>query len=427
MTSVVSDSRNPYIDLVEPDRIHGSIYTDPEVFEWELEQIWACEWIFVGHDSQVPEPGDYVKTWIGRQPAVMTRDKSGAIHVLLNRCAHRGAQVCDQAQGNSSVFRCPYHGWTFSNTGALLGYPYNSGYGGTVKKSEMGLGRAMVATYRGFVFARLTEEGPTLEEHLGLAAEGIDRFVEFSPVGELQMSAGFIKHDVRANWKILLENETDGYHPGFVHSSIFSVVPTNLTDIFAESSLTEVRDLGNGHTELDARAEYARVGSELEWLGSDRVKLAEYVTVLEAARGVERAAEILRAGPPHVMVFPNLFLAELSVHWFQPVGVDRTIQHGTVAQFKGAPSFNRRIMRKAEGTIGPAGLLQADDSEMYERVQRGLAAHTPEWAVLKRGLHREHRDAAGALVSNLTDETSLRGIWSHYRKLLERSSTPVSA
>lgn len=408
-----------YRSLVEDSRVHGSLYTDPEIFAEEMERIYHRGWVAVGHDSQVPESGDYCKTWIGDQPAVMTRDKSGEVHVLLNRCTHRGAEICDADQGNSSVFRCPYHGWTFNNRGALLGLTYRSGYDpSTMNTSELGLGKAEVQLYRGFVFARLIPGGPSLAEHLGAAAEGIDRFVDFSPVGHFSMSAGVVRHDVGANWKILLENETDGYHPLFVHKSIFSVVPTGLSDVFSDSSLAEVRDLGGGHTELDLRPEYARLGKPLSWLGTDPAKLSDYVEALTSARGEKKARQMLEAGPPHLMVFPNLFLAELSLHWFQPVAADRTIQHGTVAQFVGAPDFNRRIIRKAEATIGPAGLLQADDGEMYERVQRGIAAQQPEWVVLKRGLHRERVDHDGALVSNSTDETPLRGIWRHYREIM---------
>lgn len=418
MTAVLPDAGVDYDALVEADRVHGSVYTDPRVFADEVARIWNRGWVYVGHTSEVAQPGDYRQTWLGTQAAILSRDKQGEVHVLLNRCSHRGAQVCDQPQGNSSNFRCPYHGWTFSNSGALLGFPYHTGYGGEVQKKDLGLGRAEVGIYRGFVFARLDRGGPPLLEHLGNAAEGIDRFVEFSPVGELQMSAGWIKHDIRANWKILLENETDGYHPGFVHKSIFSVVPTGLADVFADKSAATVRDLGGGHTELDLRDEYADMGRPLSWLGSTPEKLAEYVADLTAARGEEKAAKMLEAGPPHVMVFPNLFLAELSVHWFQPVAVDRTVQHATVAQFAGAETFNRRIIRKAEGTIGPAGLLQADDAEMYERVHRGVTAGLPEWVILKRGLHREQREPGGVVVSNSTDETPLRGIWRHYREVM---------
>ena len=126
---------------IEADRVHGSLYTDPDVFEQELERIWYRTWVFVGHVSEVPAPNDYVRKWIGPQPVIMTRDKQGQIHLLLNRCAHRANLVCDADKGNSSAFRCPYHGWTFANDGRLLGYPFNSGYGGRALKAELGLGR----------------------------------------------------------------------------------------------------------------------------------------------------------------------------------------------------------------------------------------------------------------------------------------------
>ena len=210
--------------LIEHDRVHGSLYTDPAIYEAELERIWYRTWVYVGHESEVPEPNDYVVKSIGPQPIIMSRDKQGEIHLLLNRCTHRANLVCDAAKGNSSAFRCPYHGWTFSNTGQLLGYPFNSGYGGREAKKDLGLGRvARVDSIHGFVFGSFAEEGPTLLEHLGGAAEAFDRLVALSPSGKVEISAGWLQHKAKANWKMLLENETDGYHPQFVHSSIFSV------------------------------------------------------------------------------------------------------------------------------------------------------------------------------------------------------------
>src|SRR5204862_3276814 len=111
---------------IEPEPVHGSLYTAPAVYEAELERIWYRTWVFVGHVSEVPEPNDYVLKSIGPQPVIMTRDRDGEVRLLLNRCSHRANQVCDFPSGNAATFRCPYHGWTFSNTGALLGYPFSS-------------------------------------------------------------------------------------------------------------------------------------------------------------------------------------------------------------------------------------------------------------------------------------------------------------
>jgi phenylpropionate dioxygenase-like ring-hydroxylating dioxygenase large terminal subunit len=406
-------------DLIERDRVHGSLYTDPAVFEAELERIWYRTWVYVGHVSEVPEPNDYVLKSIGPQPVIMSRDRQGQIHLLLNRCAHRANQVCDAQQGNSSAFRCPYHGWTFANDGRLLGYPFNSGYGGTELKKELGLGRVpRVDSYQGFVFGSFAEDGPSLREHLGAATDAFDRLVRLSPEGEVELTAGWLKHKVKANWKMLLENETDGYHPQFVHASIFSVAQSGIGDLYGEKSIAVSRDLGGGHTENDLRPEFRRLGQPLGWFGTTPDRLPEYVARMHEVHG-DAVQEILVDGSPHVMVFPNLFIAEIQLFVIQPLAVDQTVQHVTAVQFKGAPDINRRMLQQTIGSVGPAGLLLADDSEMYERNYRGVQARSPEWLVLKRGVHRERHDEDGHLIGDATDEVPQRGIWRHYREMIE--------
>jgi phenylpropionate dioxygenase-like ring-hydroxylating dioxygenase large terminal subunit len=406
-------------DLVREDRVHGSLYTDPAIYAAELERIWYRTWVYVGHVSELPAPNDYVLKSIGPQSVIMTRDKQGEIHLLLNRCSHRANQVCDAARGNSAAFRCPYHGWTFSNTGKLLGYPFNSGYGGTEAKRELGLGRVpRVETYRGFVFGSFAAEGPSLEEHLGAAASTLDRLCRLSPEGEVEVTAGWLKHKAKANWKMLLENETDGYHPQFVHASIFAVAESHVGEMYGEQSRATTRDLGNGHTEHDLRPEFRHRGNPLEWFGTKPERVPDYVARMHEAYGAE-AEQILVEGSPHVMIFPNLFIAEVQLFVLQPLAVDQTVQHVTAMQFKGAPDLNRRLLQQAMGSVGPAGFLLADDTEMYERNQRGVQSLLPEWLVLKRGLHRERHDEEGALVGDATDETPQRGIWRHYRALME--------
>jgi phenylpropionate dioxygenase-like ring-hydroxylating dioxygenase large terminal subunit len=418
-TMTSADLTNRWDSLIEPDRVHGSLYTDPDIYAAELERIWYRTWVYVGHVSEVPEPNDYVLKSIGPQPIIMSRDKQGEIHLLLNRCTHRANLVCDAAKGNSSAFRCPYHGWTFSNSGKLLGYPFNSGYDGTALKSELGLGRvARVASYQGFVFGSFAEEGPTLEEHLGAATDAFDRLVRLSPTGEVELTAGWLQHRCKANWKMLLENETDGYHPQFVHSSIFSVAASGIGDLYGEKSTAVCRDLGNGHTENDLRPEFRRLDQPLGWFGTDPAKVPGYVDQLTAVHG-EKTREILIDGSPHVMVFPNLFIAEIQLFVLQPTAVDETIQHVTAVQYKGSPDMNRRMLQQTIGSVGPAGFLLADDSEMYERNQRGVHARNPEWLTIKRGLHRERQDENGHTIGDATDEVPQRAIWKHYRSLME--------
>lgn len=408
--------------LIEADRVHSSLYTDRTIFQAELERIWYRTWVFVGHVSEIPEPGDYVVKSIGPQPVVMTRDKQGEVHMVLNRCSHRGNLVCDAPRGNANAFRCPYHGWTFSNTGRLLGFPFQSGYGGRQAKEHLpGLARVpRIETYQGFVFGSFAEDGPTLREHLGAAAEAFDRLVRLSPEGEVALTAGWLKHKVKANWKMLLENETDGYHPQFVHASIFSVAKSGIGDLYGEKSMAVSRDLGGGHTENDLRPEFRRIGQPLGWFGTTAEKVPEYVAKMEESYG-DRAREILVDGSPHVMVFPNLFIAEIQLFVLQPLAVNETVQHVTAVQFKGAPDMNRRMLQQTIGSVGPAGFLLADDSEMYERNMRGVEALHPEWLLLKRGTLRERTDTDGHLIGDATDEVPQRAIWRHYRQLMEEA------
>jgi len=416
--AAASTARPDYAKLIQHDRVHGSLYTDPRIFAEELARIWYRTWVYVGHVSEVPQPGDYVRKNIGPQDLVMTRDRDGEVHLLLNRCAHRANLVCEDARGNSSSFRCPYHGWTYRNNGELLGYPYNKGYGGK-GKLDLAMGRVpRVDSYQGFVFGSFAEDGPTLVEHLGAAAGELDRLARLSPEGQVELTAGWLKHRTRANWKLLAENETDGYHPQFVHGSIFSVTGSPIGALYSDQSTAVTRNLGNGHSENDLRPEFRKFGEPMRWFGTTESRVPEYVAKMREIHG-EAAEQILIEGAPHVMIFPNLFIAEIQVFVIQPLSAGECIQHSTAVQLKGAPELNKRMISQSIGSVGPAGMLLADDTEMYERNQRGAEMLRPEWLDLRRGLNRERVDERGLTIGSATDETGMRGFWAHYRKLME--------
>lgn len=407
-----------YRALIEPARVNSRLYYDPEIFQEELEKIWYRTWVYVGHTSEIPNKNDYVTKSIGPTPVLMVRDKDGEVRLLLNKCPHRGNQLCAYQKGNRTSFTCPYHSWTFSTTGDLMGYALPEGYEGQ-SKAGLNLGKVpRIAIYRGFVFGSMAAEGPSLEEHLGGAKAALDQLLDNSPTGELDLSAGFLQHRTKANWKFMLENETDGYHPGFVHGSVFQVTSSGIGSLYGADSTALTRDYGNGHTEFDLRPEWRRHDKPLQWFGTTAERLPDYVSAMNAAYGEERARQIMIDGSPHIMIFPNLFIAEIQIFVLQPVAVDETIQHVTAVQFKDAPDINRRLRQQTMGSVGPAGLLLADDTEMYERNHRGAKIRDPEWLVLSRGLHRERVDENGFLVAHSTDETPQRGIWRHYLNLM---------
>jgi phenylpropionate dioxygenase-like ring-hydroxylating dioxygenase large terminal subunit len=411
--------RRDWSRLIQPEQVHGSIYTDPEIYQEELRKIWQRTWVYVGHASEVPNPHDFVMKSIGPDPVLMTRDKDGNIHLLHNRCPHRGNQVCEKHRGNSRTFTCNYHGWTFANDGSLRGYPFPSGYKDD-KRKELGLGKvARVGIYKGFVFGSMSPEGHSLEEHLGGARQAIDALCRNSPEGEIEVTAGFLQHKVMANWKFVMENETDGYHPAFVHASIFDVADSQIGSLYGDSSTAVTRYFGNGHSEVDLRPEFRQRDVPLSWFGTTADRLPDYVEKMNAAYGEQQAREIMIDGTPHIMIFPNLFIAEIQMFSIQPLSVDETVQHVTALQFKGAPDFNRRMRQQTMGSVGPAGFLLADDAEMYERSHRGVQEKNPEWVYLGRGTHRERTDEHGYRIGHATDDLCSRGMWQHYRALME--------
>ena len=409
-----------YKALVQDDRIHASLYTDPRIFEDEIERIFHRGWVFVGHDSEIPRAGDYVTRRVGREPVLLVRGKDGSVSVLVNRCMHRGTMLCQADRGHARTFTCPYHGWTYDVGGELLGVPYPGGYA-SLDKREHRLARApRVSSYRGFVFASLAAGGISLSEHLGAATKLFDRSCDLAPAGEIELTAGWVKHRCAGNWKMLPENDSDGYHLGFVHRALFSIVRTQYQHVVGEERAVKavIRDWGHGHMEIDWSPGYDR---PLQWLGASAESVADLASALERRDGPETARRRLFEGPAHAMIFPNLFLGETNVAIVEPVSAGECVHWHTPMFLKGAPELNRRLLRMAEAGMGPASFLMPDDLTVAARNQLGLDARTAPWLLLARGLGREAIDAEGRGVSHVTDETTNRGLWRHYRAVMSEA------
>ena len=408
-----------YTSLVKSDRVHASLYRDPRVFDDEMERIFHRSWVFVGHESEIPRAGDFVTRTLGRQPVILARARDERAVVLLNRCMHRGTMVCTAPHGHARNFQCPYHGWTYDVTGELLGVSYPGGYASLDKRSRGLLHAPRVESYRGFVFASLGADGITLAEHLGPATRLIDRSCDLSPEGEVELSARWVRHRCPANWKMLPENDSDGYHLGFVHLALFKTVESaQYQRVVGDERAIKavVRDWGRGHIEIDWSPGYER---PFEWLGNaSGPAVAEYVSQMERRYGAEAARRRLLEGPAHAFIFPNLFLGETNIAIVQPIDVAESVHWHTPMFLKGVPQFNGRLLRMAEAGMGPASFLMPEDLTVASRNQLGLEARGNEWIELRRGLTREYIDTDGRAVSHVTDETTNRALWQHYLSVM---------
>jgi phenylpropionate dioxygenase-like ring-hydroxylating dioxygenase large terminal subunit len=416
-----------YDALVKEDRIHGRVYTDPEIFDEEMEKIFYRGWVYVGHASEIPNPGDFRLRQIGRQSVIMVRNDDGQVQLLMNRCAHRANAVCQVERGNAKVFRCAYHGWTYRNNGDLLAVTYSDRYDESFRKEDFGLRKVpRMDMYREFVFGSLSPVGVTLDEHLGRPVkEQMDQFIDLSPEGELDVTAGVHKYGYRANWKFQVENSMDGYHPNFVHQTFFDNVQrrsgTKLTDLFASRSVGLTRDLGNGHVLLDFRPYNKATGSRLRAVLPTTLTRQEYLEAMVNRYGKERTEELLTAGGTHLLVFPNLVLIGVQIRVIRPVKIDETDVFLYPTLLKGAPpEVNVARLRGHEAFYGPAGGGATDDLEMFERNQVGLSAQVDPWLILARGLHKERQDVDGTFVGQMTDELTQRAIWRQWKKVMSQ-------
>jgi phenylpropionate dioxygenase-like ring-hydroxylating dioxygenase large terminal subunit len=418
-----------YDALVKKDRVHGRVYTDPAIFDEEMDKIFSRGWVYVGHASEIPQPGDFRATDIGRQSVIMVRDDDGRVRLLMNRCTHRANAVCQVERGNAKMFRCAYHGWTFRNNGDLASITYQDRYDPAFRKEDHGLREVpRVGAYRGFVFGSMSAVGITLDEHLGARAkQQLDLFIDLSPEGELEVTAGVHKYGYRANWKFQVENSMDGYHGNFVHQSFFENIRrrsgVNLTDMMTSQSAAQTRDLGNGHVMIDFRTynklRGARMGAAMPTSDYGQA----YRDSLIAKHGLERAQELLTARGTHLLVFPNLVIIGVQIRIIRPIQADETEVFLYPTFLKGAPhELNVTRLRGHEAFYGPAGGGATDDLEMFERNQMGLSARVDPWLLLARGIQQQRHDTDGTIVGQITDEVTQRGIWRQWKKLMSQSA-----
>lgn len=425
--------------LVTPFQVHRDVYTSDEVYRLEMKHLFANSWVFVGHDSQTPNKGDYYTTQIGDQPVIQVRHSDGEVKVLHNRCPHKGTKIAIDRTGNTGkFFRCPYHAWSFKTDGCLLAIPLKKGYEGTgLDQTENGKGMKSVGAvmnYRGFIFARLAEEGIGFEEYFGESLSSFDNMIDRSPAGKLVVAGQPLRYMHRCNWKMLVENQTDTCHPMVAHESSAGtavkiweemdqpegapkppamqiIAPFMSPYEFFEDMGIRTWPNGHGHTGVSHS------------IHSDYSEIPGYFEKMSEAYGEEKAKQILGENRHNTVYFPNIMIKGpiQQLRNFIPLGPDKTLVESWIYRLVDAPDelvartamYNRMIN-------APTSIVGHDDLEMYERAQEGLMSDGLQWVNIQR-LYKEDEDLDTQAEENGTTERQMRNQFHAWTKFMTMS------
>jgi p-cumate 2,3-dioxygenase alpha subunit len=399
-------------------RVHRSTMTSQEIFEEERRRIFDHCWLYVGHESEVRNPGDYVRRPVGGRPLFMVRGaKSGKVNVFHNSCTHRGALICRQQSGTSKSFPCFYHAWSFDSEGDLKGVPDRDGYGPNLNLAELGLqSPAKVESYRGFVFCSFDPGIVDLATYLAGAKEYLDLIID-SADGDMEIVKGTNEYCMAANWKLLCENSIDGYHAVSVHDTYFKYLVALGTDLRSGVQGTS-RDLGNGHAVLEYDAPWGRPIAKWEPLFGEhaREEIAALRANLVDRYGEERAHRMADTNR-NMLIYPNLVVNDImavTVRTFMPLAPDSM----DVTAWELAPRGELAALRQRRldsflTFLGPAGFATPDDVEALESCQQGFAGGGVQWSDISRGMAREQHG---------NDEGQMRVFWRRWAEQMGPSA-----
>ena len=376
-------------------RCRRDIFTDPELFELEMKHIWEGNWIYLAHESQIPNKNDYFTTYIGRQPIVISRDRNGVLNAFINACSHRGAMICRHKRGNKATYTCPFHGWTFNNTGKLLkakdpegaGYPENFNKGGSHDLTKV----ARFESYRGFLFGSLNADVVPLAGHLGESAKIIDLIVDQSPEG-LEVLRGNSSYIYDGNWKLQTENGADGYHVSSVHWNYAATTNQRKAAAAAAEGEDDIRAMDAATWAKQGGGFYSFENGHLllwtNWSNPEDRPNFERREELAEKFGQARADWMIQRSR-NLCLYPNVYLMDQfssQIRMYRPISVDKTevTIYCIAPKGESAEARTHRI-RQYEDFFNASGMATPDDLEEFRSCQIGYMAGNAKWNDLSRG------------------------------------------
>ena len=415
-------NRSDLAEMVRDDRVLTPLYTAADIFDDEMTRIFKSTWVWVAHDSDVARPNSFKTSFVGQEPVIVTRDKAGKVHVLLNRCRHRAASVCEKRQGKASVFVCPYHGWSYDVDGRLRKVPHQAGYGDGLDEADYNLVSLRTESYAGMIFATFKADIEPLETFLGPARKWMDLFMK-QGAGYGVATLGEHRFRFPGNWKIQLENTTDAYHFPIVHKTFLDSLDPEAEDLFDVLGHGGwVEDLGNGHSVMVMIPDLIDLEENLDLAIPERFD--DLVRELRAEGHDEaKIRRIVRAVGGtgfNLNLFPNVACSMAFFRVLRPVSVTETeITHVAIGMDGGPAAGNRMRLRLHEHFQGPMGFGTPDDAEGWERVQRGARAGEDVWIMLNRGVAApEGGPEAGHNAGDVSAETGMRAAYQMWKRMM---------
>ena len=402
---------------IGPSRVPYPTYTDPGLYREELERFFYRDhWCYVGLEAEVPEPGDFKRAWVGERQVVVARDGDGGINVFENRCAHRGAQFCQQDHGRVKDFTCPYHQWNYDLKGNLQGVPFRRGVrrdgrveGGMpadFKVEDHGLTKLKVAALNGVVFASFDHAAPSLDDYFG--PDVMPWFKRVFNGRKLQL-LGYSRQRIPGNWKLMQENIKDPYHPGLLHTWF---IVFGLWRADQKSQL--VMDAKGRHAVMISRKNEGGRGEVTQGVTSFKENMR-----LHDDRVLDVVPEYWWNGPTVTMLtlFPSVIIQQqvnsVSTRHIVPRGPGVFDFYWTHFGFEDdTPEMTRRRLRQAN-LFGPAGYVSADDGEVIEFSQQAFES---------KPFHRTLAELGGRDVDDtehMVTETLIRGMYRYWRDVME--------
>ncbi|MCS5656067.1 MAG: aromatic ring-hydroxylating dioxygenase subunit alpha [Dehalococcoidia bacterium] len=440
--------KDAYVDLSK-GQISREIFVNEEIYQRELEQVFARSWLFIGHESQIEKPGDYFISGMGEESVIMCRDRESKVHVFLNSCRHRGMKVCRYDEGNTPVFTCPYHGWSYATDGKLAGIPYfKDAYHGEIDRTQWGLVEvAQLRIYKGTVWATWDQTAPPFLEYLGDFKMFLDLSLDSwdGSEGGSEVIGGVQKWMIPCNWKFPAENFSgDSYH-NISHRSV---------------DMVGIGPSGTGRRDMNERNQAKRLhilfperghhtgayllpkGDSTPPAYQDSPVVSEYFAHCERERRRVRGEWSRLVGSPGE-IFPNTALhprQPRTIAVWHPRGVHQTEVWRWYLVDRAAPDEVKNFLREYYIRYsGPGGLTEQDDMENWNyahSASRGTIARRYPYSY-EQGMGYERADFEvdglkfPGLVTDLSEakssEDNLRNLYRRWADFMDADSWDVLA